>query len=81
MSQQIQKERLVLTVFNESDSERRSNELVRRHLGYRNQFGVRQMVCGLRTGECWTGYKTKTRTGYKTRNTNKTLELCFKKLS
>ena len=38
MRQQIQKERLVLTVFNESDSERRSNELVRRHLGYRNQF-------------------------------------------
>ena len=38
MRQQIQKERLVLTVFNESDSERRSNELVGRHLGYRNQF-------------------------------------------
>ena len=49
MRQQIQKERLVLTVFNESDSERRSNEFVRRHLGYISQKSVRSPSDGLWT--------------------------------
>ena len=46
MCQHIQKERLVLTVFNESDSERRSNELVSNDTAAildtfpRNQFGL-----------------------------------------
>ena len=48
MLQQIQKERLVPTVFNESDSKRRSNELVSNDTAAildtfpRNQFGVRR---------------------------------------
>ena len=54
MCQQIQKERLVLTVFNESDSERRSNELVSNDTAAildtfpRNQFGL-GIKQGLRT--------------------------------